>query len=161
MDIPLEIRKSLLTFGCLCRWSIRDARSTCSVIVFVKINRRYRPELRGISSKLLALCSPFLGWCPWGWIQAHDEWDTSKPQENWTGHRNFVAFKNILSKDFHLKLRVKERNKFQTSSLQVCSVQCLQWVPPHYHAVKAEALGSEHWGWFFSAINPVPYCCLA
>lgn len=27
MDIPLEIGKSWLTFGCLCRWSINDAKA--------------------------------------------------------------------------------------------------------------------------------------
>jgi len=33
-------------------------------IGFVKINHRYKLELREISPEILALCSPFLGWCP-------------------------------------------------------------------------------------------------
>lgn len=95
-------------------------------IFFVKINRGYKPELSKNSPKILALCSPFLGWCPWGWIQVHDERDNSKPQENselaieisWPLRTVFL----ILSKAFYFKMRVRERNKFQTLSLPVCKI---------------------------------------
>jgi len=55
----------------------------------------------------------------------------------------------MLSKAFYFKMRVRGSSKFQTHSLQsaklaVPDVHCLQWVPPCYHVVKPEALGSEH-----------------
>lgn len=169
MDIPLETRKSLLTFGWLCSWSIREAKSTCSVF-FGKINYRYKPELREISPGTVALCSPFLGWCPWGSAQAHDGWDTSKPQENPQLARHISwPLRTVcltLCKAFCFKMRVRGKNKFQTLSLPVCKI-CSRWraLPAAGSStlarVKAETLGSEHWCWFFSASHPVPSCCLA
>lgn len=143
MGIPLEIGKSWLTFGWLCRWSIRDAKSTCSVLVLWRSTTGMNMSLEKFPQKSWHCAPPFLSWCPWGWIQVHDEWDASKPQKNselaidisWPLRTVLL----IISKAFYFEMRERGRNKFQTYSLAVCKI-CSHWcalpavgssTPPH------------------------------
>jgi len=61
---PFRNRKIMINIWLVVQMEHQRCKKHMFCIGFVKINHRYKLELREISPEILALCSPFLGWCP-------------------------------------------------------------------------------------------------